>query len=200
MLAFTLARDFSGRGHRAFDSSNLTNELWNSGLNPSRESLGYMASFALPLVANGKVYAPTCSGQLAVYGLPNGPVQGDLNGDSAVNCADVAMLKAAIGKTSSKPGSDLRADVVRDGVIDVRDLSLVSRQFPPGTVWLCGCSADPALRHRSTHPWRTHPRIAPACPSRLRLCSSPGHAWHQLGSQLGFAPNGPPRQLPARLR
>lgn len=132
---FYFGPGFLGAGTlRAFDSSNLTNELWNSGLNPSRDSLGYMASFALPLVANGRVYAPTFSGQLAVYGLLNGPVQGDLNGDSAVNCADVAILRAAIGKTSSKPGFDLRADVVRDGVIDVRDLSLVSRQLPPGTV------------------------------------------------------------------
>jgi len=72
----------------------------------------------------------TFSGQLAVNGLLNGPVLGDLNGDSTVNCADVAMIRAAIGKTSSKPGFDLRAD----GVIDVRDLSLLSRQLPPGSV------------------------------------------------------------------
>jgi hypothetical protein len=54
---------------RAFDASNVSNELWDSDQNPARDSLGNFAKFTLPTIANGKVFAPTFSNQLAVYGL-----------------------------------------------------------------------------------------------------------------------------------
>ncbi len=54
---------------RAFDAEDLKKELWNSAKNPARDRLGYFAKFATPTVANGKVYVPTFSGELAVYGL-----------------------------------------------------------------------------------------------------------------------------------
>ncbi len=53
----------------AFDAGDLTNELWDSQQNSSRDGLGSFAKYAPPTVANGKVYAPTFSGQLLVYGL-----------------------------------------------------------------------------------------------------------------------------------
>jgi hypothetical protein len=53
----------------AFDATDLTNELWNSDQNSSRDSLGNLAKFAEPVVANGRVYVPTFSNQLDVYGL-----------------------------------------------------------------------------------------------------------------------------------
>ena len=53
----------------AFDASKLTNELWDSQQNSSRDSVGSFAKFNPPTVANGKVYLATFSGQLVVYGL-----------------------------------------------------------------------------------------------------------------------------------
>ena len=53
----------------AFDASNVGNELWNSELDPSRDRLGGFAKFVSPTVANGKVYVPTFSNTVAVYGL-----------------------------------------------------------------------------------------------------------------------------------
>lgn len=53
----------------AFDASNLQNELWNSQENPVRDSLGDVAKFCPPTIANGKVYMATFSGYLVVYGL-----------------------------------------------------------------------------------------------------------------------------------
>ena len=53
----------------AFDASNLQSELWNSGMNPTRDDLGEAAKFCPPTIANGKVYMATFSGYLAVYGL-----------------------------------------------------------------------------------------------------------------------------------
>jgi hypothetical protein len=53
---------------RAFDPLTLA-ELWNSNLNPARDALGLFAKFAAPTVFNGKVYVPTFSNQVEVYGL-----------------------------------------------------------------------------------------------------------------------------------
>ena len=62
-----------------------------------------------------------------------GPVPGDLNGDGAVMCTDLAIVKASFGKRTGQAGFDARADVNTDGVVDVRDLSFVARQIPSGT-------------------------------------------------------------------
>jgi hypothetical protein len=57
----------SGTLH-AFEAVNLSNELWNSNENASEDSLGGFAKFANPTVADGKVYVPTSSGAVVVYG------------------------------------------------------------------------------------------------------------------------------------
>ena len=54
---------------RAFDPMDLAHEFWNSDMLPDRDSLGYLAKFATPTIANGRVYVPTFSNQLAMYGL-----------------------------------------------------------------------------------------------------------------------------------
>ncbi|MBL8192022.1 MAG: hypothetical protein JNK38_28685 [Acidobacteria bacterium] len=54
---------------RAIDASDITKELWNSELNAGRDSLGNFAKFCPPVVANGKVFVATFSGQFHVYGL-----------------------------------------------------------------------------------------------------------------------------------
>jgi hypothetical protein len=59
---------------RAYDASNVRRLLWSNQLNPRRDDAGLFAKFSVPTVANGKVYFPTWSNQLVVYGLlPTGP-------------------------------------------------------------------------------------------------------------------------------
>ena len=62
---------------RAYDPTNLSNELYNSGVN-SGDVPGYGIKFSSPIVANGKVYISTGhdlvtvtnpQGELDVYGL-----------------------------------------------------------------------------------------------------------------------------------
>lgn len=132
---FYFGPGFSGTATlHAFDANNLTNELWNSNQDPLRDNLGSFASFAPPVAVNGKVYVPTFSNQLVVYGLLNGPVPGDVNGDSVANCADMSIVKNSYAKKTGQAGFDLRADVNGDGVVNILDLSTVSRQLPVGTV------------------------------------------------------------------
>lgn len=53
----------------AYNAQNVTNELWNSDMLPARDALGNLAKFVPPTVANGKVYVPTFSNRVNVYGL-----------------------------------------------------------------------------------------------------------------------------------
>jgi hypothetical protein len=55
----------------AFDARNVTNPIWSTAQNESRDGLGTWGKFVAPTVANGKVYIATNNtpGQIAVYGL-----------------------------------------------------------------------------------------------------------------------------------
>ena len=64
----------------------------------------------------------------------NSEVLGDVDGDGVVTCTDVAIVRAALGRRAGQPGFDARADLNRDGVVDVRDLASVIRQLAPGVV------------------------------------------------------------------
>ena len=52
----------------ALDPLDLTHEFWNSDMVPT-DALGRYAKFAPPMVANGRVYVPTFSNELVIYGL-----------------------------------------------------------------------------------------------------------------------------------
>ncbi|MGJ9416644.1 M12 family metallo-peptidase [Massilia sp. CMS3.1] len=58
---------------------------------------------------------------------------GDANGDGAVDCADLAVVKASIGKRTGQAGFDPRADVTGDGMVDIRDVAYVAQRLPKGT-------------------------------------------------------------------
>jgi hypothetical protein len=98
------------------------------------------ASVVLPRVATnaarikveavGNVFFDVSNANFTIN-LP--PVPGDVDGDGAVSCADVSIVKALIGKRSGQAGFDARADVNKDNVIDIRDLSYVNARLPKGT-------------------------------------------------------------------
>lgn len=67
----TTTSEIPGTLH-ALDASNLSNEIWNSDMNAVRDGLGRFAKFVAPTVANGRVYVPTFSNALVIYGLLNG--------------------------------------------------------------------------------------------------------------------------------
>lgn len=55
----------------ALDAANLAKELWNSDENSSRDQVGTFTKFSPPTVVNGRVYVPTLSNAVVVYGLLN---------------------------------------------------------------------------------------------------------------------------------
>jgi hypothetical protein len=54
---------------RALDAANVGTELWNTRQDPARDDCGFYAKYAAPTVANGKVYLPSFSNHVCVYGL-----------------------------------------------------------------------------------------------------------------------------------
>ena len=79
----------------AFDATNLTTLLWNSGQTGGRDSPGSATKFAPPTIANGKVYIGNLTSVVA-YGLLNGqattptfsPASGTYTGPQTVTISD----------------------------------------------------------------------------------------------------------------
>jgi hypothetical protein len=70
-IVWLVEAGFGGTLH-AYDASDLANELYNSEMNGSRDSLGSFVKFSVPTIANGKVYVGT-GDSLVVFGLLNQP-------------------------------------------------------------------------------------------------------------------------------
>jgi hypothetical protein len=60
-------------------------------------------------------------------------LRADLTGDGAVDCSDLAVVRALIGRRVGTPGFDARADFNNDGIIDARDLGYVAQRVTVGT-------------------------------------------------------------------
>jgi hypothetical protein len=57
---------------------------------------------------------------------------GDLNGDGEMSCLDMLVIKESYKKRTGQGGFDLRADINRDGIVDINDASIVSQRLPAG--------------------------------------------------------------------
>jgi hypothetical protein len=57
----------------------------------------------------------------------------DVNGDLRIDCSDVGIVKASFGRKAGQLGFDARADVNKDGIVDIRDLAAVTQRLAPTT-------------------------------------------------------------------
>ncbi|MGA2588873.1 MAG: hypothetical protein ABSH32_03065 [Bryobacteraceae bacterium] len=86
----------------AFDAMDVSHELWNSDMQGSRDAMGNFTKFANPTVANGKVFVPTDSQQVIVYGLLDVP-----GITSVVNAASLSASTVAPGELIAIFGNGL---------------------------------------------------------------------------------------------
>jgi len=87
----------------AFNADDLSSELWNSSIKTDRDFLGTFTKFANPTVANGKVYVPTFSNALAVYG----PI-----GSSGGGGASTPVISGLVNAASYANGSVAPGEIV----------------------------------------------------------------------------------------
>ena len=59
------------------------------------------------------------------------PADVDINGH--VDCLDLSIVKSSLGKVFGSPGFNPRADVNKDGVVDVKDIAFVASELPAGS-------------------------------------------------------------------
>ncbi|HEY1648228.1 MAG TPA: IPT/TIG domain-containing protein, partial [Terracidiphilus sp.] len=97
---------------RAFDATNLTDELWDSTQNLTRDDVGNSAKFNPPTITNGKVYVGSFSGQLQVYGLTPPAFQGVqfVQANSATPQSSTTSVPVAF--TSAQAAGDLNVVIV----------------------------------------------------------------------------------------
>ena len=78
--------------------------------------------------------APVARTQAYAYTQFDGALRqaADLDNNGHVDCADVAIVKAAFGKRVGQVGFDARADLNHDGQVNIVDLSTVTRALPIG--------------------------------------------------------------------
>jgi hypothetical protein len=107
---------------------NSNSALLNAGLN--------LAQFGLtpaPTDFFGTSIYQDSGYEIGAYEQP-GRLGQDVNGDRVIDCSDVMLVKAAYGSVPGSPNWNRFADVVTDGVINVRDLASVSQKLPAGTM------------------------------------------------------------------
>ncbi len=102
----------------AFNADNLGEELWNSSINLGRDALGQFIKFANPTVANGKIYAPTSSGALAVYGQLPASTSSTPVITGLVNGASYAAGRVAPGEIVEVFGQNLGPESLVTGTFE----------------------------------------------------------------------------------
>ena len=118
----------------AWNASDLTQEIWNSNLQPA-DVLGSFAKFVSPLVANGRVYVPTFSNELAIYGTKSSAqgssaapqVASVLNGASFIQESVspgeiVAIFGANVGPSTQLPAKNGTKGAVSNTLGNVQQL------------------------------------------------------------------------------
>ncbi len=107
---------------------------FSGNLTPAPSLLGGFATAFVNPGGNSVTFNGLASFPSFVAFRRNNEVLGDVSGDGVVNCTDIAIVKASLGRRINQSGFDSRADLNRDGVVDIRDLTAVSRQLPSGLV------------------------------------------------------------------
>jgi uncharacterized protein (TIGR03437 family) len=124
----------------AFDAADLSHELWNSNLAPDLDSLGRFAKFVAPTVVNGRVYVPTFSNRLTIYGLlPMSPVTNDEQVTVVANGASLLQGAVSPGEVVIISGANIGPDV--ESSLEVDGTGHASKVLADARVFFDGIAA-----------------------------------------------------------
>jgi len=102
----------------ALDAKDLDDELWNSDWNGARDQAGAFSKFAPPTVANGRVYVPTRSNAVVVYGtLTNSPLAGTAAISSVANSASYLAGAVSPGELVTVSGANFGPPAAVQGAV-----------------------------------------------------------------------------------
>ncbi|MBZ5626105.1 MAG: hypothetical protein LAQ69_46580, partial [Acidobacteriia bacterium] len=137
----------------AFDATDLTHELWNTRMVPARDDLGNFAKFVPPTVANGRVYVPSFSNRLHVYGLLGSvppATGGAITGGGTASAAAVDLTAVGTSDWAQWPGYDGNA-AGNEQISDFAFLGIANNVYnndprtlawSDGTTTVCGSSTQ----------------------------------------------------------
>lgn len=124
---------YTGRG--ATDQHYVLNEV-QSGDTPNRDSgnaISQRQAATGGFVAT-RAASPQDGTTVRLYAYDMKPyVYGDIDGNNAVMCSDLSAAKASVGKRVGQSGFVSAADVDQSGMVDIRDITAISRLLPAGT-------------------------------------------------------------------
>jgi hypothetical protein len=127
---------FEGSNRILFQYQNVNLGETNPTTNGGRATIGIRNAGALTNLQQieWSYNAPVLANASALlFATTTVKVTGDVNGDGVVSCADVAILKASVGKRAGQAGFDARADLNNDRIVNLLDLTMVTRALPAGT-------------------------------------------------------------------
>ena len=101
---------------RAFDATNVNNELWNSSIFAEDKPASF-AKFNCATICNGKVYLPTFTNALEVYGL---------TGNKTDTCSTENLALNKTATASSDSGTVYEPHSAVDGNFDTRWISTIT--------------------------------------------------------------------------
>ncbi len=131
----------------ALDATDIGRELWNSDLHGTRDQLGSLTKFAPPTVANGRVYVPTLSNAVVVYGtLATTPLAASSVISSVVNSASYLQGAVSPGELVTIFGANLGPPASAQGALDGDSVA----DSIENTQVMIGGAASPILYASST--------------------------------------------------
>lgn len=143
---------------RAFDASDVSKQLWNSAQNEAFDSIGNFAKFAPPTIANGKVYVPSFSGELHVFGLlaENPPPMVNIVAPTTRTAftapADIVIQADAISRDDSITSVDFYADDTLVGRATTYPYSVTWNNVAVGHYVLTALATDRHGHARASNP------------------------------------------------
>ena len=110
----------------AYDATNLANLFYSSNDNPARDNAGYPVEYAVPTIANGKVYVGA-SGFLGVYGL----LAGEPAAPAPVITPGTSTFSSPITVTITDPIAGATIYYTTNGTTPTTGSSVYSSTNPP---------------------------------------------------------------------